>query len=56
MLFVFRYPGYRVISNTSVIQSARKGWQKNQALDVLNDVYFLSRTDFLVCTLTSNVK
>ncbi|XP_042873684.1 alpha-(1,6)-fucosyltransferase-like isoform X2 [Penaeus japonicus] len=52
-----RYPEYQVVHNEASIKSAHPS-QRTKGSSVrylLADVYFLSRSDFLVCGMTSNI-
>nr|XP_027206809.1 alpha-(1,6)-fucosyltransferase-like [Penaeus vannamei] len=52
-----KYPEYKVVYNSASVDSTRLN-QRKKASSLryfLADVYFLSRSDFLVCGMTSNI-
>ena len=52
------YPNYKFIGNqrASVLASKLKTrYNTNSLMDLLIDIYLLSETDYLVCTMSSNV-
>ena len=53
----YRYEDYDFISNIGTVRLAAKGWSKPQGslIGLLGDLYFLSHSDYLVCTFSSNV-
>ena len=53
----FRYPSYVFISDNSISQTAALGSRYSEAslIGVILDIHFLSITDFLVCTFSSQV-
>nr|XP_027206791.1 alpha-(1,6)-fucosyltransferase-like isoform X2 [Penaeus vannamei]XP_027206792.1 alpha-(1,6)-fucosyltransferase-like isoform X2 [Penaeus vannamei] len=52
-----RYPEYKVLYNPDSVDSTRMKERKkaSSVRYLLADVYFLSRSDFLVCGMTSNI-
>jgi len=57
-VFVCRYPDYEFISDNSISWSAglHNRYTENSLRGVILDIHFLSRTNFLVCTFSSQVK
>lgn len=53
----FRYPDYEFISDNSISWSAglHNRYTENSLRGVILDIHFLSQTDFLVCTFSSQV-
>lgn len=56
-LATFRYPDYEFISDNSISWSAglHNRYTENSLRGVILDIHFLSQTDFLVCTFSSQV-
>jgi len=56
-LFVFRFPKYEFIGDVSISKSAQLGsrYTKNSLLGIIKDIHFLSKSDYLVCTFSSQV-
>lgn len=54
---LFRYPEYEFISDNSISWSAglHNRYTENSLRGVILDIHFLSQTDFLVCTFSSQV-
>lgn len=52
-----RYPDYEFISDNSISWSAglHNRYTENSLRGVILDIHFLSQTDFLVCTFSSQV-
>lgn len=52
-----RYPEYEFISDNSISWSAglHNRYTENSLRGVILDIHFLSQTDFLVCTFSSQV-
>lgn len=57
MYFFLRYPDYEFISDNSISWSAglHNRYTENSLRGVILDIHFLSQTDFLVCTFSSQV-
>lgn len=57
MHFFPRYPNYEFISDNSISWSAglHNRYTENSLRGVILDIHFLSQTDFLVCTFSSQV-
>ena len=56
MIF-FRYPNYEFIGDTSIAESAGMAsrYSYESLRGVILDIHFLSLTDYLVCTFSSQV-
>ena len=56
-LLLRRYPQYLFISDNAISKSAglSSRYTKNALLGVITDIHFLSLSDFLVCTFSSQV-
>lgn len=52
-----KYPEYKLLYNSASVDSTRKSQRKkgSSLQYFLADVYFLSRSDYLVCGMTSNI-
>jgi len=51
-----RYPNYRFLYNTTLINLAQKSrYSQDGIAGIRLDIYLLSKCDFLVCTMSSNV-
>jgi glycoprotein 6-alpha-L-fucosyltransferase len=52
-----KYPGYNFIGDTNVSQSAAESTRalSNSFKGILSDIHLLSKSDYLVCTLSSQV-
>lgn len=57
LIFSSRYPDYEFISDNSISWSAglHNRYTENSLRGVILDIHFLSQTDFLVCTFSSQV-
>ena len=57
ILFFDRYPGYVFISDTNISQSADVSLRLSEEslMGIIVDLHLLARSDFLVCTCSSNV-
>lgn len=57
LFFILRYPDYEFISDNSISWSAglHNRYTENSLRGVILDIHFLSQTDFLVCTFSSQV-
>ena len=57
ILFFDRYPGYVFVSDNNISQSARMRvrWSEESLMGIIVDLHLLARSDFLVCTCSSNV-
>uniref|UniRef100_A0A3Q2CB70 Fucosyltransferase 8b (alpha (1,6) fucosyltransferase) n=1 Tax=Cyprinodon variegatus TaxID=28743 RepID=A0A3Q2CB70_CYPVA len=57
LVFILRYPDYEFISDNSISWSAglHNRYTENSLRGVILDIHFLSQTDFLVCTFSSQV-
>lgn len=53
----YRYPDYEFISDNSISWSAglHNRYTENSLRGVILDIHFLSQTNFLVCTFSSQV-
>ncbi|XP_047481676.1 alpha-(1,6)-fucosyltransferase-like [Penaeus chinensis] len=52
-----KYPNYRIVCNEESVATAHMKERRSEAnmKNFFSDVYFLSRSDFLVCSMSSNI-